>query len=411
MATQPLNPGEELVGIVGTFSFAEETDILPDIKERILFEDIDFPPLATFMSRIQGTEPAHNTTFKWMESIIDKFAVTTSSFNATSAGDETANVTFQSPGMRVGDVIHHPGTGQKYQLTTYVSRTSTTSVFKCVRVPFSLAGSAITGTPTFRVLGNHILEGQWLPIGQGVKPTFYSNYTQPLVEVATISRTMKEVATWWGSVFELDNMAAAQRLYADQERILIFGEGVEEDHAFTNEEGYSSEGVYRSTAGLHANITSIFPYSGDLDKATLNAWYYGPVFGGRNSGQRKMMQLTGMNVFAAFDDIANQQLRYLPEISTALGVDVNAVKVAGQRQVALVEEREYMNDVDASEYADTATIVYPDLLAIRQLGANFMRVGPINMGPRISEGIEYYSEFGLEFKGRGKHHMLTKTPS
>lgn len=399
----------ELVGAIGTFMMAD-IDVIREVDQNVLLEDLDFSPLATFMSRIQGTEQVHNTKFEWQENIIDKFAVTCGAIGATSAGVETADIVFQSANMRTGDVVFHPGSGQKWRLTTFTSSDSTTWTGKMTRIPFASAGSAVTGTPTLRVLGNHTLEKGWFPAGVGTKPQWYSNYTQPFGTVAEITWEMKETATYHGSQFEQDNMYAWQNLQGGQERTILFGEAINENQSWTDENGNVNSGVARQTQGLFKWITSVGPYSGDLDKATLNAFTYGRVWASRNSGSRKKMAVTGINVFEAIDDMANNQLRLFPG-AAELGLDIYEVKVAGSRSLALVEEREFMNDLNASEYADTMMVIEPNMITLCQLGNYFIKIGKLPEERRPMDGIYYWSNLGLKFKGRNKHHLLTKVPS
>lgn len=401
-------PGaSELVGVVGTFEMGGD-DIMREVDEMVLEEDDDqFSPLITFMTRIQGTVQIKNTKFEWQENIIDKFAVTSASIPGTAAGAETANVVFQSPSMRVGDVIFHPGSGQRFKVTTWVSKTTTTSTIKLMRIPETQPGTAISGTPSFRVLGNYTLEKGYYPIGVGTKPDFYYNYTQLNTTVATISKTMKEVNTYHGSQFEEDNHYALKNMQGGQERSMLFAIPIEEEATFTNEEGNQSDGVFRMTQGVFDWIQSVGTYSGTIDKQTLNAFFGQKVFGPRNSGSRRKMSINGPNVMQGINDMANDQLRLMPG-ATELGLDIFTYAVWGQRRVAIMEEREFSYDVNASEYADTMLVIEPDLMSIMQLGSNFLTVEPLNAGPRDIEGIVYRSEFGLKIKGRGKHHRLTK---
>lgn len=408
-----LYPAEELVGVVGTFSLDATLDILPDVRNDILYEDEDFSPIMTFQAHLSGVEKTHNTTFRWPEQIIDKYAVTSGAIGVTGAGLETGNITFASANMRVGDFLFNPASGQRYQVTTWVSRTTSVSVVRLTRVPFTSAGTAITGTVAWRVLGNHVLEGQWLPIGTGGKPTWYNNTVEEQAQTATITRIMENVSTWYSnpaSQFELDNQIAWRAIFSGIERSFLFGSGVEELRAFTNEEGNRSSGTGRETTGMMTWVTDVASYPGDFDKATLNAFMFKNVFGGRNSGDRRKMMATGMNIFEAIDDMANNQLRYLPG-AKELGLDIAEIKTAGTRSLYLVEEREFMNDPNASEYSDTALVYDPNLLGIKHLSGSYIEVKPMQTGLRTIRGIEYYACCGLEIRGRGKAHIITKTPS
>jgi hypothetical protein len=397
----------ELLGVVGTFSM-EDVDVIRDVDFDVLYEDEpDWSPLATFMTRISGTQTVKNTKYEWQENVLDKFAVSSAAIPSTTAGAETTNVVINSANMRVGDVLFHAPTGQQFQITTRVSKTTTTTTVKLTKIPITEAGDAISGTPSFRVLPNFMLEGGYYPIGVGTKPDFYFNYTQLNATTATITKTMKEVTTYHGSHFEEDVMYALHNLQCGQERTILFGKGIQEARTFTNEESNVSDGTFRSTQGLFDYITSIGPYSGDLDKPTLNAFCGGKVWGPRNSGSRKKLFVSGANVMQAINDMSMEQYRVMSG-ENVFGLDIQAYKLWGNRIGVILEEREFSNDTLADDYADTMLAIEPDLINIMQLGSQFIQLSPLNAGPRDIEGLVWRSEFGLKTRGRGKHHRLTK---
>lgn len=403
-----LFPSEELVGIVNYGSMDPVNDILPDVRQDILWDDDSFSPLATFITWMGGAEKCHDDHFRWPEEIMDKFAVTSGAVGTTAAGIETANIVFNSANMKVGDYIFNPGSGQYYFVSTWTSATTTTSTVKLTAAPISAGGTAISGTVSWRVLGNHPLEKGYLPVGIGGHPTWYTNTIETQVQVAEISWEMDDIALWYNeNQHQHDIKLAYRAIFSGFERSFLFNKGGKEVRTLVNERGEISTGYARDTTGMMQWVTQVGSYSGDLDRATFNSLMYQKVFGPRNSGDRTKVMSTGVNVWQAIEDMGLQQIRYKSE-DNELGMQINSVKTYGNREVMLLEEREFSNDVNADEYADTALIFDPNLLKIKHLSDQYIKMASYNPGRQMIRGIFFWGTGGLEIRGRGKHTILTK---
>lgn len=406
-----LFPSEELVGVVSYNQLDPVNDILPDVRQDILYDDESFSPLATFITYLGGSESCHDDHFRWPEEIMDKFAVTSGAVGDTAAGVETAAIVFNSANMKVGDKLYNPASKQFYVVTTKVSGTTTTSTVKLTADPFTAAGTAISGTVNWRVLNNKPLEKGYIPVGVGGHPTWYSNYIETAVQVAEISWEMDDIALWYNeSQHQHDVQHAYRAIFAGFERSFLFNKGGKDTKTLTNERGEVSSGVSRDTTGMLQWVTSTGSYSGDLDKATLNQFFYSTVFGGRNAGERYKVMSTGVNVWQAIEDMAFTQVRYDARADdNPFGITIHTVKGYGNREILLLEEREFSADTNADEYADTAMVFDPNLLKIKHLSKNYIRMLPYNPGHQMVRGIVFWGTGGLEIRGRGKHHILTKT--
>lgn len=402
-------PSEELVGVVNYGSMDPVNDILPDVRQDILYDDESFSPLATFITYMGGSEASHDDHFRWSEELMDVFAVSSSAVNGTAPGVETANVTFQSGFIKVGDYFFNPSSGQFYQVTTFVSNTTTTSVVKLTACPFSAAGNAVTGTVAWRVLGNRTLEKGYVPVGIGGHPTWFVNTIQVQTEVAEISWEMDNIALWYSEDQHKHDVAIAyRRMFASFERSYLFNKGGKELRSMTNERGQVSSGYARDTTGMLQWVTSISSYPGDLDRPTLNSFFYGALFGPRNAGSRYKVASTGVEVWRSIEDMAFAQVRYQSG-DNDLGMEIHTIKGFGNREVLLLEEREFSSDAGADEYAGTMLVFDPNLIKIRHLGSQYIRMMALNPGMQRIRGIVFDGTGGLEIRGRGKHHILTPT--
>lgn len=405
-----LFPSEELVGIVNYNSLDPINDILPDVRQDILWDDESFSPLATFITFMGGTEKSHDDHFRWPEEIMDKFAVTSGAVGSTGPGVETAIIIFNSANMKVGDKLFNPGSGQYYVVTSanLTGTTSTTSGVKLTAAPFSAGGNAISGTVNWRVLGNGPLEKGYLPIGIGGHPTWYTNTIETQTQVAEISWEADDIALWYNeNQHQHDIKIAYRAIFSGFERSFLFNRGGKEKRTYVNERGEVSSGNARDTTGMLQWVTQVGSYSGDLDRETLNSILYKKVFGPRNSGDRTKVMSTGVNVWEAIENMAYTQLRYKAE-DNDLGMQIHAVKTYGNREIMLLEEREFSNDQNADEYANTALIFDPNLIKIKHMHDQYIRMSPYNPGRQRIKGIYFDGTGGLEIRGRGKHTIITQ---
>lgn len=392
----------DLVNVTGTYDLSGN-DIMPEVEEHILTEELDWAPMSTFLVSVNGTIQVEAPDFRWPEMTLDKFnvTVTTGIANAAAAAEQT--VTLNVGNATVGDIIHHSPSRQKFQVTSWTSNTATTSVVKITRIPITSAAVAVAGTPKCIVLSNQIPEGGYYPIGKGATPTWYTNNTQICVDTVSITKTMKKTRTYYeGGQWQLDLNGATVRHRRNHERNFWWGEPINEERTLTNERGQVWTGQLRMSQGVEDRIQShLSTYSGTLTKATFNNWVRQHVFNSRNSGSRGKLLVCGPNFMQALSDIAEENLQTFQGASE-YGLDIQQWKVFGNRTLAIIEEREFM---DNDDYADAAFAIEPNMLDVMQFGDSFIESFPIAPNDQDIDSIVFKSEHGFRMR---KEHMFAK---
>lgn len=398
--------GQALVGVAQTSDMQTE-DIIREVADDILFEDLDWSPLVTYMSQIHGTIQFTTGRFKfeWQEDVADKPFVYCTTGIASGAAGATQVINLTTSDIRVGNRYWDSINKQAVQVTA-VSGASIT----IKRVPLTLGALALTGTvpsPALLVsLGNHVVEGAFYTLPTSQTPSFKFNYVHNIMQEVSVTRLLAEEQTYHGSDFEYNKMVKLRQFRSDQERLVLFGVGFSESMTQTREDGASWTGTSLGSSGLDEMIPSSQRqgYSGTLDEATLDDFLRDITWASRLSGNTEKMALCGRNVLSAISGFAKNRLKTEPvEGATAYGLKINKY-VHGLGTLYLMEEREFR---DNPAYEDSMWVIDPDpkVMNLMQRGPNFTRVEPRQFTEQPLIGVRYASVFGLRV--RGAAHKLS----
>lgn len=392
----------DLVNVTGTYHLSGN-DIMPEVEEHILSEELDWAPMSTFLVAVNGTIQIEAPDFRWPEMTFDKFSVTVTTGIANASAGAEQTVTLSVGNATVGDIIHHSPSRQKFQVTEWISKTSSTSTVKITRIPISQAAVAVSGTPSCIVLSNQIPEGGYYPIGKAATPTWYTNYTQICTDTTSITETMKKTRTYYeGGQWNLQLQDLTIRHRRNMERNFWWGEGMSEERTLENERGQSWTGQFRMSQGFEDRLQShLTTYSGTLTKSTFNNWLRNHVFNSRNSGSRAKMLVCGPGVLNALADIVEDNIQ-VQQGANEFGLDIQKWIYPGGRTLAIMEEREFM---DNDEYTDTCFAVEPNVIDAMQFGEHYIESFNIEPNDQDIDSIVIRSENGWRVR---KEHMSAK---
>lgn len=390
----------DLVGYVGSFSMGGQ-DIIRDVAEDVLYEDLGWSPITTFLTQINGTIPTTSNKFEWQESVADTPTVALTTAIAVAAAGVKQTVTFGAANVIVGNRYWHSVSKQTFQVTDFVSKTATTTTVQIVRVPLTSAAVAVAGTPLLVSLGNFIVEGGYYPIPTGRIPAFFYNYTQLCTRSVGITRTMKDISTYHGSQFEQDKIEKLQQFRNDQDRVVLFGEGFQEQMVQTNENGQSATGTSSGSKGIENFIVTNKQSGVAITEAAFDTFLATKVWGNRNSGSYTKLAICGPGMIQAINGFAKNRLQ-THEGAEEYGLDIAVYVGWAGRKLYIMEEREF---TDNPAYTNAMFVIDADQrhMAIRQLGQHFMQVRAIDPPDRDTEAIVFRSEFGLQLRGEAKN--------
>lgn len=390
----------ELVGYSDHFKMGGD-DIIRDVAEDVLYEDLDWSPITTFLSQINGNDTCHNIKFEWQESVADKPYVTCTTAIVVATAGTGQSATLNSNEVTVGNRYYQSTSRQTFQVTAVSGHPSTTTTCTIVRVPLTAATTAVSAGALMVSLGNYIVTGGYYPIPFGQTPTFLYNYTQLCTRTVGITKTMKQVSTYHGSQFESDKIEKLQRFRCDQDRVILFGEGFNEQMTQTNENGQSAPGSNMGSKGIEKTITTHVQTGTTITEANLDAFARNHIWGSRNSGSKAKLMLAGPGVIQAINGFAKNRLQ-LMEGAQDYGLDIYTYISWAGRRLHIMEEREFTDNPD---YNNTMFVLDVDdrVMRLVQLGDYFMQVFPIDPPDRDVEAICFRSEFGLRMKAESKH--------
>jgi hypothetical protein len=382
----------ELIDFVGRWML-DDQDVMPVVEPIIAYEDMDnYSPVVSFMLSLGQTEQVGDVFFRWPESRAETFQVTASNIPATAAGAETTNVTINAL-VAIGQKFRHGASRQQWMMTTFVSRTLTSTTCQLTLIPTSQAGVAVTA-PTLRVMPLTTPEGGFFPIAHGSHPTWHNNYTGISVGSVSVTETQMGVRNWYGDQFQKDVKEQVQQFKGNNERLFLFGQLDNELISLTNEDGYSSTGQYREGQGLDARIqTHRTPYT-VLDRDTFSSWLNIECFGSRNSGPKHAMIICGSTAMQQINDMAQNQLVTF-QGAEQYGLDIKEWKAWGDRTISIVEEREFM---DGNEESGSMWKINPDSISICHNHSFFMKVFDTSLPNQLRKSLGLYGEWGPKIK-------------
>lgn len=382
----------ELINTVGRWML-DDQDVMPVVDNIIAYEDMDnYSPVVSFMLSLGQTEQVTDTYFRWPESRAETFQVTAGNIPLTVPGAETTNVVINSL-VAIGQKLRHGPTRQQFMVTSYVSRTTTATTCKLTRIPTTLGIVALTA-PTLRMMPLTTPEGGFFPIAHGSHPTWHHNYTSICANSVSVTDTQVDVKNWYGSQFEKDVKEGVQQHKGNNERYLLFGQADNELITLTNEDGFGSTGQYREGDGLDARITTHRTSYSTLDKTTFSSWLNTECFGSRNSGPKHAMLICGSSAMQAINDMAMNELVTF-QGAEEFGLDIKQWKAWGDRTLAIVEEREFM---DGNEESGSIFKINPDNISICHMHSYFMKVFDTSLPNRLAKSCGMVTEWGPKMK-------------
>lgn len=393
----------ELLAPVGTWELSGQ-DIMPEVERNILYDDLDWSPLATILTSANGIETVENTVYSWPEERAVRFSATlTGSISAVSAGT-TQDVTFNVANIVIGEIFYHSGTKQQFQVVAFVSHpTATQTTVTIVRIAITLATLAVAGTPTLIKLSDQIAEGGWYPMGKGSTPTWLANYTQILANTVAITKTNKKVRTWYGNQFQKDMYQVNRQHRSNLEANLWWGQAINEMRTWTNEDGKTSTGQFTQSQGIDSRIqTHSTSYSGTLTEDVFNTWLEQHVWPSRNSGSMYKLLVCGPGIMRALNSFAVNRLHTL-EGGSVYGMNIREYLTWGGRTLSIMEEKHFY---DNSDYANTCYAIEPDMIGVVALGEYMSEVYPAQPPDRDIEALVYRTEGGWKIKQEAKMAKL-----
>lgn len=381
-------------------------DIAPEVERNITYDDLDWSPVATFLTQVHGVETVLDEVFNWSEQQAINFSVTlTGAISGVGAGTEQT-VTFNSGNVVVGDVFYHTTSKQQFRVTEWVAYpTATTTQCKIVRISESLATVAVAGTPTLRYKSNQITENGYFPIGKGSTPTWYYNYIQTMTNVVGISWRNRKIPAYWGDQLSKYMYEANRQHRSNFERDFWWAEAISEVSSWTNEDGFTSNGRVTQTQGFDSRITThSTSYGGTLTEPTFNDWLAQHVWNSRNSGSAFKMLVCGPGVMRALNSFATNRLNTY-QGATQYGLDIREYITWGGRSLAIMEECEFYDNAD---YENTCYAIEPDMMGICALGDYMTQMLEISLPNRAADAFVYWTEAGFKIKQEKKHAKLFK---
>lgn len=393
----------ELLAPVGTWELSGQ-DIMPEVERNILYDDLDWSPLATLLTSANGIETVENTTYSWPEQRAVRFNATLTGAISAVGVNTAQTVTFNVGNLVVGEIYYHSATKQQFQIVAVNNHPSVTqSNVDIKRIPITLATTAVAGTPTLVKMSDQIAEGGWYPMGKGQTPTWLANYTQILANTCSITKTMKKVRTYYGNQFQKDMYEIKKQHQSNLEANLWFGQAINEMRTWTNEDGKTSTGQFTQSQGVDSRIqTHSTSYSGTLTEDIFNTWLEQHVWPSRNSGSMYKLLVCGPGIMRALNSFAVNRLHTL-EGGTTYGMNIREYITWGGRSLAVMEEKHFYDNTD---YTNTCYAIEPDMIGLTALGDYMMEVYPAEPPDRDIEALVYRTEGGFKVKQEAKHAKL-----
>ena len=384
-------------GITGPTSTPQLTgtyDLLPDVAKDVTFYDLQSSIIMTLLMTLGRAERTVQPTFNWKEDQLDYPSYTcTTSIPATGAGTPFS-MTVGYGRVVPGDTVVEPFTSQVFEWQTISSQNATQTIGTVLKVPSTVATTAVAANAQLINMGTHMVEGGPFPKGIGQTPLNLSNITDITAGAVEITWTMLNSGTYWGPQFEYDKQAKITQSRGDMERKLIWGKRVKETRTQTVG-GNSVTNEMRGSQGALDRIQSHRTTYSSFDEDTLNTFIRSGIWGSRNSGSRQKIAACGPTMMGYLDDLANTKVRFLDKAQTDYGINVQAYLGYGGRKLYIVEEKEFF---DNPAYAGAMLVLDPGYMKLRYIGQSLMQVVDATQPGLTQYKIAWYTEHGLEMR-------------
>ncbi len=402
--------GANFVGQTGTLSVSG-VDIVPEVMMGLVSPEDASPALITLLAQMpQHIETVGDTTYRWNEIQHDEPDITlNTAISATAASTLITNKAVASLAVGVGDLFHEPTTGtnlEVHNVDSYDEGAGTAQVdFR--QTPFDEATPAIAAGAMLIRLGTNFPEGGWLPNPKSKKPVRVSNNLMQMADQIEVSNLQSYMQNYYGPEWELQKKNANIRVTSSMERRTWFSKQFEEERAVTVDLG-SHTGAVRGSAGIIERTTSVTPYSGTIDEATLDQFLVNVVWGGKYPGSDVKWGFCGPQVLYGISQFVKNRVQKVDSVPQ-YGLHINEyISPVGGRTLYLLEEREFKGTSPTNGYANTMAVLDMSYLSLVKAGPTLISVGPSSQPGKTSKAIGYESYWGIkQMLASLVHHILT----
>jgi hypothetical protein len=390
------------VSATGTFS-VNGRDIIPNISTALVWHERQTTPLTSLMMHSGQMERTPTMFHQWNEFVADDPHVISGAIASAGAG-VTQEILLQSQNVRIGETFVEASTQQQFIVLDVRQYNAGTALAVITRSPFTLATTAVTGTPTLIRTAPIVVEGGPYAEPVTAQPVRKTNGLNYLSDSYSVTDVMAATPTYYnqGDEMSFQEQALYIRIRASMERRAWWSKMATDRMTQGGITGptYQADGVIEQIPS--ENKVS---YTTSITESGMDA-FMSFIFSYRNYGSDVKYGFCGPNVFSNINAFAKQKLRIMSSGETEYGLKVSRYEgYTGGQTVYMVLEREF---VDLEEHKGTMVVLDPAFIKYAYHGSALIEVGDISQPGLTKDSVGLTSRFAPFLQMGQAHSMFYK---